>query len=190
MTDQAPQYALNETLTRAFYKAGSAGGAVLDKKIKIYVAEEMKRIPIAYPPQLLRPVYINSQQTTERSPEVAQSNEVLQIKQQQGMDRKTGKVISDLAHLQQSIEDILSTRLSTRVMRRHYGSDIPNLIDAPTNQLTLIHIFVATAKALKKWEPRFKLKRVNQQTTTMSGKSSIYLEGEYLGRYVSLEVSL
>lgn len=78
-----------------------------------------------------------------------------------GISRSTGEVIDTEAHLSQSIEDILTTPIGSRVMRRDYGSRLPRLIDAPMNGETQIDIFVATAEALAKWEPRLRLVRVS-----------------------------
>jgi phage baseplate assembly protein W len=77
-----------------------------------------------------------------------------------GMDARTGKVLSGDAHLAQSIADILSTPLGTRVMRRDYGSRVPDLIDAPANAATRVQLYAATATALMRWEPRLTLTRV------------------------------
>ena len=77
-----------------------------------------------------------------------------------GMDARTGKALSGDAHLAQSIADILSTPLSTRVMRRDYGSRVPDLIDAPAHAATRVQFYAATATALMRWEPRITLTRV------------------------------
>ncbi|MCV6588938.1 MAG: hypothetical protein OIF57_07920 [Marinobacterium sp.] len=50
----------------------------------------------------------------------------------QGMDSVTGKPLADMAHIRQSITNILTTPIGTRVMRRDYGSVLPDLIDRPT----------------------------------------------------------
>ncbi|MGL4827152.1 MAG: GPW/gp25 family protein, partial [Vibrionaceae bacterium] len=47
------------------------------------------------------------------------------------MNRFTGYSISELQHIKQSIQDILTTPLGSRVMRRDYGSAIFELIDQP-----------------------------------------------------------
>ena len=49
----------------------------------------------------------------------------------EGMDGTTGAKLAGIDHLRQSIRDILTTRIGTRVMRRDYGSDLPGLIDRP-----------------------------------------------------------
>lgn len=77
-----------------------------------------------------------------------------------GMSRHTTEQLTGDAHLEQSIGDILSTPIGSRVLRRDYGSDLPLLIDAPVNPETMIDLFHATAVALDRWEPRFALRRV------------------------------
>jgi phage baseplate assembly protein W len=80
-----------------------------------------------------------------------------------GMNRETGKAVSDADHLRQSIRDILSTRIGTRTMLRDYGSNIPELVDLPINQTTIAAIKADVINALNVWEPRM---RVNKVTLT------------------------
>ena len=104
------------------------------------------------------------------------------------MNKNTGQRCTGLDHLKQSIHDILSTPLGSRVMRRDYGSKLFELIDAPMNQNTLVQIYSATAEALNKWEPRFKLLKVMSDQIA-PGKLQLTLEGEYLpvGQRITLE---
>lgn len=46
-----------------------------------------------------------------------------------GMDRNTGKLLSGTDHIRQSIVDILTTPLGTRVMLPEYGSKLFDLVD-------------------------------------------------------------
>lgn len=77
-----------------------------------------------------------------------------------GMDRHTGRKIEGDAHLAQSILDILTTPKGSRVERRDYGSELPNIIDQPINGETMIDVYQATAEALDLWEPRIDLARI------------------------------
>jgi phage baseplate assembly protein W len=77
-----------------------------------------------------------------------------------GMNAKNGSRLSGIDHIRQSLSDILSTPIGSRVMRRHYGSAVPELIDQPLNGATLLRIYAATAAAVKLWEPRIQLQRV------------------------------
>lgn len=97
-----------------------------------------------------------------------------------GMNRATGRLIGLEAHLAQSIHDILSTPRGSRVLRREYGSDLPDLIDAPMNPTTMIDVFAATADALARWEPRFVLRRV-EIAPSGSGAMPLVLIGEANG---------
>ncbi len=105
-----------------------------------------------------------------------------------GMHKVTGKRLSGIEHLRQSIVDILSTAPETRVMRREYGSDLHNLIDAPMNPSTLVSFYAATAKALDRWEPRIRLTRVRTEAA-QSGEIELTVEGFYQhdGKEIMLE---
>ena len=76
------------------------------------------------------------------------------------MNRHTGQRLDALAHLRQSIGDILATPIGSRVMRREYGSLVPELIDHPDNIATQVRVYAAVASALMRWEPRFRLTRI------------------------------
>ncbi len=105
-----------------------------------------------------------------------------------GINSQTGKKLSGIDHLRQSIGDILSTRKGTRVMRRDYGSDIPGLIDAPINQHTVALIQMAAVDAIDKHEPRLRLDALNV-LKAKPGLIEIEVTGEYLpdGRPVTLD---
>ena len=62
-----------------------------------------------------------------------------------GMARATGKAMAGVDHIAQSIGDILTTPLGSRVMRRDYGSLLPQLIDAPLNRATALLLIAATS---------------------------------------------
>ncbi|WP_349616223.1 GPW/gp25 family protein [Azotobacter salinestris] len=94
-----------------------------------------------------------------------------------GMSRSTGQAIGDLEHLRQSIADILTTPLGTRLMRRDYGSLIPELIDQPLNGATVTRLYAATATALIRWEPRLRLSRVQLSLGSAPGSAFLDLEG-------------
>lgn len=96
-----------------------------------------------------------------------------------GINASTGKRLTGIAHLRQSIRDILATPIGSRVMRREYGSRIFQLVDAPLNRTTLLDLYAATAEALDRWEPRFRLESV-QAVTAVGGAVELDLTGEYL----------
>jgi len=61
-------------------------------------------------------------------------------------------------YIRQSVADVLTTPIGSRVMRRDYGSYIPELIDQPLNEITRLKILGATAMALMRWHRRSRLK--------------------------------
>nr|WP_031323586.1 GPW/gp25 family protein [Stutzerimonas stutzeri] len=96
------------------------------------------------------------------------------------MSRTTGRALSDSAHLAQSIADILTTPIGSRVMRREYGSLLPDLIDAPFNDTTRLQAYAATAMALMRWEPRIRLSRVQLSHGEQPGEAYLDVEGNHI----------
>lgn len=106
----------------------------------------------------------------------------------QGTSALTGKPLDGRDHLRQSIRDILTTPIGSRVMRRDYGSRLFELIDAPMNRSTLLDIYAATAEAIARWEPRFKLQTV-KAASAAPGAVTLDMTGEYLpdGQVITLD---
>jgi len=94
-----------------------------------------------------------------------------------GLNNITGRAIGDLAHIWQSVRDILTTPIGSRVMRREYGSLIPELIDQPMNPATRLRLMSASVSALVRWEPRIRISSVRFSTNADSG-AFIDIEGE------------
>ena len=67
-------------------------------------------------------------------------------------DRVPDGLRGDVDHLRQSVADILSTPIGSRVMRRDYGSLVPALLDQPDNNATQARLRAAVASALMRWE--------------------------------------
>lgn len=105
-----------------------------------------------------------------------------------GMDRRTGKPLSGLAHLRQSIEDILTTPLGSRRMRPEYGSTLRRYVDLPVNEGWKSAVQAEVARALGRWEPRLQMERV-KIVSVIDGKVTLQLSGKYLGDDVVLEAS-
>jgi len=105
-----------------------------------------------------------------------------------GTSASTGKPLSGIDHLRQSIRDILITPIGSRVMRREYGSRLYQLIDAPINRSVLLEIYAATAEALNRWEPRFRLQKV-VAASAAPGEIVLDMTGVYLpdGKMITLD---
>ena len=106
-----------------------------------------------------------------------------------GMSRDTGKPLGGFEHLKQSIQDILTTPVGTRVHRRDYGSRLPRLVDRPINASLVAEMVAATAEALNRWEPRLRLERIKIERVNAEGQIELSLVGYYLlnGQQVEIE---
>lgn len=94
-----------------------------------------------------------------------------------GMDAVTGRPLGGVAHLRQSIRDVLTTPVGSRVGRREYGSRLPELVDRPMNAALLAEVYAATAEALGRWEPRFRLLSVSAEAAGPDGRLVLTLTG-------------
>lgn len=106
-----------------------------------------------------------------------------------GMSRESGDQLGGFDHLRQSIQDILTTPLGTRVHRREYGSRLPYLVDRPINKSLVAELVAATAEALDRWEPRLRLERVQIDRVSEAGHIELSLVGYYLinGKKIEIE---
>lgn len=87
-----------------------------------------------------------------------------------GMNRFTGQGISESQHISQSIQDILTTPLGSRVMRRDYGSAIFELIDQPQSAAVKLQLMSAAVIALTRWEPRIRITEIEIISGGSDGK--------------------
>ena len=98
------------------------------------------------------------------------------------MNRHTGSAITELEHISQSIGDILTTRLGTRVMRREFGSEVLNLIDRPLTDRVILAVYSAVVMAIAQWEPRFAVTGCKISRADETGKLSLQIFGIYYPR--------
>ena len=105
-----------------------------------------------------------------------------------GMDRRNGQPLGGLAHLKQSIEDILGTPLGSRRMRPEYGSQLRRMVDLPVTEGWKGAVQAEVARAIGRWEPRLRLSSV-RVVAVVAGSVSLHLRGVYLGDEIGLEVA-
>ncbi len=97
-----------------------------------------------------------------------------------GFDRTTGSPLGGFEHVVQSIHVILETPKGSRIMRREFGSDIPDLIDRAMNQENVAGFVFAIADALDRWEPRFVVQQVLPTYDAASGSIGFDIDGVYV----------
>lgn len=99
-----------------------------------------------------------------------------------GMDRNTGRWVRGWDHVSQSLGDILTTPLLTRVMRRPYGAQDDALVDKPIAVQALTRPVMAVAVPVARWEPRVLLRRVDIAAADVSGRLGLRLTAVYMPR--------
>jgi len=99
-----------------------------------------------------------------------------------GIDAVSGRPLTNWDHVQQSIRVILTTPVGSRVMRRDFGSRLPDLIDAKMVERNILAIYSATAEAINRWEPRFRMRRGRVTEAGADGRISLEIFGVYYPR--------
>jgi phage baseplate assembly protein W len=105
-----------------------------------------------------------------------------------GIDRETGKPLTDWDHTVQSILVILSTYFGERVMRRVFGSAVPRVLGKNLVPETMLKFYMAVAVAIELWEPRFRVRRFdypgaeNGPDNMRQGKIGIRMIGYFMPR--------
>ena len=99
-----------------------------------------------------------------------------------GINDLTGAPVSDWEHTQQSIQKILSTPIGSRLMRRTFGSDLPDLIDAKMVKKNILAVYSSAAAAIEKWEPRYRMKSGSLEEAGATGRVTFAITGTYYPR--------
>lgn len=109
-----------------------------------------------------------------------------------GMNASTGRHLDGLDHIRQSVADIITTPVGSRVMRREYGSLVPELLDMPMSDALMMRVYAATVIAVSRWEPRINITGTRKTVSAESpGAAAIELTGETVtGEPLSVGVPL
>lgn len=95
-----------------------------------------------------------------------------------GMARSSGVALDGLDHIRQSVADILSTPVGTRVGRREYGSLLPELIDQPMTPANILRLYAASAVAISRNEDRIRLRKVGLGIGERPGAATIIIDAQ------------
>ena len=94
-----------------------------------------------------------------------------------GMNRSTGRTLTDGDHIRQSLSDVLRTPVGSRIMRHQYGSLLSALVDQPLTPALELQIMVACYMAVLQWEPRVQLSAVTTERLA-DGRMLVNLTGQ------------
>ena len=106
-----------------------------------------------------------------------------------GMSRTDGRSLTDEEHISQSLSDILRTPVGSRVMRREYGSLLPDMIDQPQTPALELQIMAACYMAILKWEPRVRLTSITT-ARQFNGQMVVDVTGQITDTGESLSLTL
>lgn len=112
-----------------------------------------------------------------------------------GIHRSTGQLLTEEAHIAQSIGDILSTPLGTRVMREDYGSLLPDLVDQPQSPALDLKLMAAAFLAIVVWEPRVRPTQMSLGTVRPDGRRELIMQatrtdGPRAGQSIALQTPI
>jgi phage baseplate assembly protein W len=76
------------------------------------------------------------------------------------ISRENGKPLTEIEHIKQSLADLISTPIGSRIMRRDYGTQLANLIDQPTSEVLYLKCYSTIYLAVLRWEPRIEISKI------------------------------
>ena len=108
----------------------------------------------------------------------------LQISSTGGID-----TVSEHASIRQAVLLLLSTSPGERIMRPRYGCELKRLIFAPNNDTTAGLAIHYVRQALRRWEPRINVTRVDANRYE-NDEGHLYIELDYQVRATGQEDSI
>ncbi|SCB41250.1 GPW/gp25 family protein [Rhizobium lusitanum] len=99
-----------------------------------------------------------------------------------GLSAASGKSLSNWEHVQQSIRKILKTPKGSRIMRRTFGSDLPDLVDGKMTRRNILAAYAAAATAILAWEPRYRMTAGRVTRADADGSITLEIFGTYYPR--------
>jgi len=99
-----------------------------------------------------------------------------------GVNRETGAILTDWDHCVQSIWDILTTEVGSRVMLLDYGASPADLLDRPGNQQVIALWYSSIVTAIYRWEPGFRIARFILESAGPDGHYTFDIIGLFYPR--------
>ena len=110
-----------------------------------------------------------------------------------GVDRHTGKLIGNYQSALQALEVIFTTRIGERVMRRHFGGGLAELLGRAMTPSLFAAWQLLLAVGIDLWEPRFRVRGVYVAATPTDlrlGKAGVRVEVDWRPRALAGDYSV
>lgn len=96
-----------------------------------------------------------------------------------GINADTGEVLGGFAHVEQSIDILITTMLSERVMREWVGNPGTKLLGETASEKLVIAWVTIIWALIELFEPRFKITRFQPNDITRPGSIDFTILGSY-----------
>jgi phage baseplate assembly protein W len=115
-----------------------------------------------------------------------------EIRYRTGIDGRTGKVITGIPHLMQSLGKIWGTRIDSRVMRLDFGSDLRSLLSEDLTPAIALLLYNELYASAAKWEHEYAITQLQLVTLSEGGKLGLRYGGVYFpeGRFGNYDLAI
>lgn len=90
------------------------------------------------------------------------------------------ELVADIQALNNSLYNLLTCPIGTRVHKRDYGSNIPWFLQEPCDAITANKIKQSLLQSIRRWEPRVQLDFRNTVVNPLSDGTGFAVEFSYL----------
>lgn len=112
------------------------------------------------------------------------------IRYRTGVDARTGKPLSGFAHCAQSVDDIVTTLLTERVLLLDYGLNPTRRLGRNISPALAAQLYRDAIAAIHKWEPEFRITTLQLVGVDRTGMLALRIDGRYFpeGRYGNYDI--
>ncbi|GJD93339.1 GPW/gp25 family protein [Methylobacterium iners] len=113
------------------------------------------------------------------------------IRYRSGIDRRTGKALRGFDHVRQSVEVILRTLLTERLMLLDFGFPGVRHIGRNLTAPVVLAIYRDARKAIRRWEPEYDIRRFQLVRADRTGLLALGTTGIYYpeGRFNNFKIA-
>lgn len=114
------------------------------------------------------------------------------VRYRQGVDGRTGQVLTGYVHLVQSLDTVWMTRLNQLWMLLDFGSDLRGLLAEDLTPAIALQIYNELVASAERWEPEYRIDELQFVTMSETGLLALRHGGLYFpeGRYGNYDIAV